>query len=158
MRTNLVYLLAIYSPEQALNRERDGETIKMREYRDLDQWRGYFLHRKKDNRARPAVNEQAEYDDEHWRAVNSVTLVAGPWLLQAPVSVLGTIPSVHEDYLTKEGVCLAPAKVALTTHVVLEIDRSRMRFYREDGNGGKTEQTFAQVMELREVKVRKLNK
>ena len=30
--------------------------------------------------------------------------------------VLGTIPSVHEDYLTKKkGVCLAPAKHA-TTH------------------------------------------
>ena len=44
--------------------------------------------------------------------MNSVTLAAGPWLLQAPVSVLGTIPSVHEDYLTKQGVCLAPAKDA----------------------------------------------
>jgi len=31
-----------------------------------------------------------------------------------------------------------------------------MRFYREDGNGGKTEQTFDQVMELREVEVRKV--
>jgi len=149
----LVYLLAIYSPEHAANRERDGETIKMREYRDLDQWKGYFLHRKADTRARPAENEKAEYDLDHWRSVTSVTLAAGPWLLQAPVSVLGTIPCVHEDYVTKTGVCLAPAKHATSTHIVLEIDRSRMAFRCE---GRKTAMTFTDVMDLREKEISKL--
>ena len=153
MRCNLVYLLAIYSPEHAANRERDGETIKMREYRDLDQWKGYFLHRKADTRARPAENEKAEYDLDHWRSVTSVTLAAGPWLLQAPVSVLGTVPCVHEDYVTKTGVCLAPAKHATSTHIVLEIDRSRMTFRCE---GRKTAMTFTDVMDLREKEISKL--
>ena len=153
MRCNLLYLLAIYSPEHAANRERDGETMKMREYRDLDQWKGYFLHRKADTRARPAENEKAEYDLDHWRSVTSVTLAAGPWLLQAPVSVLGTVPCVHEDYVTKTGVCLAPAKHATSTHVVLEIDRSRMTFSCE---GRKKPLTFADVMNLREKEISKL--
>ena len=153
MRCNLVYLLAIYSPEHAANRERDGETIKMREYRDLDQWKGYFLHRKADTRARPAENEKAEYDLDHWRSVTSVTLAAGPWLLQAPVYVLGTIPCVHEDYVTKTGVCLAPDKHATSTHIVLEIDRSRMTFRCE---GRKTAMTFTDVMDLREKEISKL--
>ena len=90
--------------------------------------------------------------------MNSVTLAAGPWLLHAPVSVLGTIPSVHEDYLTKQGVCLAPAKDATSTHIVLEIDRSRMKFYREHPNGRKTEKTVAEVMELREREVSQTQK
>ena len=156
LRTHLVYLLAIYSPEQAANREEDGETMKIREYRELHQWRGYFLHRKADDRASRARSKKHEYDYEHWRAINSVTLAAGPWLLHAPVSVLGTIPSVHEDYLTKQGVCLAPAKDATSTHIVLEIDRSRMKFYREHPNGRKTEKTVAEVMELREREVSQL--
>ena len=82
-----------------------------------------------------------------------MTLAAGPWLLQAPVSVLGTIPCVHEDYVTKTGVCLAPAKHATSTHVVLEIDRSRMTFRCEGRN---KPLTFADVMNLREKEISKL--
>ena len=82
-----------------------------------------------------------------------MTLAAGPWLLQAPVSVLGTIPCVHEDYVTKTGVCLAPAKHATSTHIVLEIDRSRMTFRCE---GRKTAMTFTDVMDLREKEISKL--
>ena len=54
---------------------------------------------------------------------------------------------VHEDYRTKKGVCLAPAKHATSTHVVLEIDRSRMTFSCE---GREKALTFADVMNLRE--------
>ena len=60
---------------------------------------------------------------------------------------------VHEDYGTKKGVCLAPAKHATSTHVVLEIDRSRMTFRCE---GRKTAMTFTDVMDLREKEISKL--
>ena len=58
---------------------------------------------------------------------------------------------VHEDYGTKKGVCLAPAKHATSTHVVLEIDRSRMTFSCEG-----RPLTFADVMNLREKEISKL--
>ena len=60
---------------------------------------------------------------------------------------------VHEDYGTKKGVCLAPAKHATSTHIVLEIDRSRMTFRCE---GRKTAMTFTDVMDLREKEISKL--
>ena len=74
------------------------------------------------------------------------------WQLRAPVCVAGTISSVHEDYVTETGVCLAPAVNATTTHVVLEIDRSRMTFSERN-----VELSFADVMDLRDKAVSQLD-
>jgi hypothetical protein len=150
--TKLIYMLAIYSPEKAANREQAGETMKMREYRELDEWRAHFLHRKTDTRQQLEKGERAQYDDDHWRQIQSVTLGACRWQLRAPVCVAGTISSVQEDYVTETGICLAPAVNATTTHVVLEIDRSRMTFSERN-----VELSFADVMELRDQAVSQLD-
>ena len=106
MPCELVYMLAMFSPEEAANREMTGERMKIREYRNLETWAGHFLHRKSDARG---LGNSILYDTSHWREVRTVTLSAGRWQLRASVLVLGSVSRVQEDYITVEGARIATA-------------------------------------------------
>ena len=145
MPCELVYMLAIFSPEVGLNREMQGERIKIREYRKLETWAGHFLHRVVDSRCRGRV----EYDSGHWRDVRTVTLSAGRWQLRASVRVLGIVSRVQEDYISMEGVQIAPAVYGIGTYVVLQFtDHDNMGFWERDGNLWRS-LTLSEVMDLR---------
>lgn len=146
MPCELVYMLAIFSPEEAANRETTGERMKIREYRKLEKWAGHFLHRKSDARG---WGNSILYDTSHWRDIRTVTLSAGKWQLRAAVRVLGTVSSVHEDYFTKEGARIAPSVHDDGTYVVLQFtDPMNMGFWERVGTQWRL-MTFDDVMHLR---------
>ena len=146
MPCELVYMLAIFSPEEAANRETTGERMKIREYRKLEKWAGHFLHRKSDARG---WGNSILYDTSHWRDIRTVTLSAGKWQLRAAVRVLGTVSSVHEDYFTKEGTQIAPSVHDDGTYVVLQFtDPMNMGFWERVGTQWQL-MTFDDVMHLR---------
>lgn len=138
-------MLAIFSSELAVNRETQGERIKIRKYRKLQTWAGHFLHRAVDKRGR----ERIEYDFGHWRDIRAVTLSAGRWQLRASVRVLGTVSCVQEDYISMEGAQIAPTVSGNGTNVVLHFtDHDNMRFWERDRHLWR-QLTLSEVMDLR---------
>jgi hypothetical protein len=53
-------MLAVFSPEEAANRETTGERMKIREYRNLETWSGHFPHRKTDTRGRATSSNMTQ--------------------------------------------------------------------------------------------------
>jgi hypothetical protein len=153
MPCELVYMLAMFSPEEAANREMTGERMKIREYRNLETWAGHFLHRKSDARG---LGNSILYDTSHWRDVRTVTLSAGKWQLRDAVRVLGTVSRVREDYLTKEGALIAPSVYGDGTYVVLQLtDPMNMGFWERVCKQWRL-MTFDDVIRLRNHRVSQL--